>query len=163
MANSNRREESLIKTFSDGELIVAEGEMSAEMYIVQEGAVVVSKKTKNGDVILGELGRGDFFGEMAMLESMPRNASVRAKGEVKVVVLHSGGFLLKLRRDPTFAFEVIQHLSGRVRRLNETIVRMIDEQQVDMESLASLVWLEQEGVPTAVVDAAVPAVAEAVG
>lgn len=158
MANG-KREESLVKIFADGELIVAEGEISTEMYIVQEGAVVVSKKTKNGDLILGELGRGDFFGEMAMLESMPRNATVRAKGTVKVVVLHSGGFLLKLRRDPTFAFEVIQHLSGRVRRLNETIVRMIDGQPVDMEAVASMILLEQEGVPTVMVDAS-PKVAE---
>jgi CRP-like cAMP-binding protein len=68
------------------------------------------------------LDRGAFFGEMSLLEGLPRSATARAVGKVSLLVLRPGSLLLQIRRDPTFAFELLQQLSGRIRELNDKLV-----------------------------------------
>lgn len=115
----NQRE--LERTFTDGEVIFKEGDESREMFIIRYGQVAISKRLGNEEVVLARRGRGEFFGEMALLESLPRMGTARAIGRVRVLVLNSGGFLQKVRRDPAFAFELLQCLSGRFRVLNEQV------------------------------------------
>jgi CRP-like cAMP-binding protein len=73
-------------------------------------------------VRLAVLGRGSFFGEMSLLEGLPRSATARAIGPTSLLVLRSGSLLLQIRRDPTFAFELLQQMSHRIRQLNEKLV-----------------------------------------
>lgn len=68
-----------------GQCVVAEGEPGNAMYLVLKGRVGVEKQSPDGGVQrLALLERGDFFGEMSIVECMPRSASVRA---VEPVVL----------------------------------------------------------------------------
>lgn len=112
------------RSYADGEVIVAEGEHGTEMFVIQTGRVRVTKRTPDGEMDLATLDRGDFFGEMSLLESLPRIATVRAVGPTRVLAIRSGELLMKIRRDPTFAFELLQRLSGRVRALDEEIARL---------------------------------------
>lgn len=123
----------LIKVCADGEVIFREGDTTQEMYVVQSGEVLVTKKTMDGPVTLAVLGRGSFLGEMSLLESLPRSASAHAKGPTKLLRIQSGGFLLKIRRDPTFAFELMQSLSQRVRTTNEKLMEAV--QRGDLEAV----------------------------
>ena len=116
-----------VEEFADGEIIVREGEESREMYVIQHGAVVVTKRIEGKEVELARLTRGDFFGEMSLLESLPRNATVRAEGPAQLLVIKPGGLLLKIRRDPTFAFEMLQHMSHRIRDLNERVASLMHD------------------------------------
>jgi len=111
------------KVFRDGEFIVREGERTREMYVIQSGKVAITKNVEGQEIQLATLGRGDFFGEMSLLESMARDANARAVGETKLLVIAAGGLLLRLRRDPTFAFEMLHRLSGRIRTLNAKVVQ----------------------------------------
>ena len=104
-----------LRDYADGECVFTEGENSFEMYVVQSGTVVVSKS----GLELAVLRRGDFLGEMSLLESLPRSATVVARGPARLLCIQPGGFLLKIRRDPTFAFELLQSLSRRIRCANE--------------------------------------------
>lgn len=106
------------REFSPDDDIVREGDLGSQMYIIQRGRVAIFKLVGEQQVKLAELGKGDFFGEMSLLEGLQRSATVRAVEPTSVLVVEPGGFLLKIRRDPTLAFELLQHLSGRVRRLN---------------------------------------------
>ena len=65
------------------------------------------------------LGRGEFFGEMSLLEGLTRSADVFASEDTELVCISSGGLLLKIRRDPTFAIEMLRSFSGRLRIANE--------------------------------------------
>ncbi|MEP4378373.1 MAG: cyclic nucleotide-binding domain-containing protein [Alphaproteobacteria bacterium] len=123
-----RFEQELEKVFQDGEVIVREGDLTREMYIIQSGQAVATKRAGDHEIILNTMEKGDFFGEMSLLESEPRSATVRAKGEVRVYVIHSGGFLLKIRRDPTFAFEMLQKMSGRIRSLSGRYADEVERQ-----------------------------------
>ncbi len=134
-----RRE--LDRVFTDGELIFQEGDDSREMFVIREGQVAISKRIGREEVVLARLGRGEFFGEMAMLESLPRIGTARAVGRVRLLALHSGGFLQKVHRDPAFAIEMLQQLSGRFRLLNEQVasfMAMLDETDPIRHRLAAL-------------------------
>lgn len=115
-----------IRDFNDGDVIFREGDDSREMYVVISGEVVVAKKSAQGEVVLAQLKKGDFVGEMSLLESLPRSASARAKGVTKLLSIHPGGFLLKIRRDPTFAFEMLQTLSRRIRVTNDALMKELN-------------------------------------
>jgi CRP/FNR family cyclic AMP-dependent transcriptional regulator len=112
----------LCRVYEDGQLICREGEAGSEMFVILRGAVRVLKAAPNGALELAVLKRGDFFGEMSVLEELPRDASAQAVGETEVLVMAPGALVVRLRRDPTFAFELLRRLSGRVRSLNARLV-----------------------------------------
>jgi CRP-like cAMP-binding protein len=110
-----------LQKFADGETIFVENESSSEMFVVRSGKVEISKSVGDHSMRLAVLERGSFFGEMSLLEGLPRSATARAIGAVELLVLKPGSLLLRIRRDPTFAFELLQQLSGRIRDLNEKL------------------------------------------
>ena len=112
-------------SFEDGQYLFREGDSGTEMYVIQEGQVRVTKRTEGGELHLGTLGRGDFLGEMALLEGMPRDADARAVGPTRVLSIGQGGLLMRIRRDPTFALELLNALSGRVRDLNARLAQLV--------------------------------------
>ena len=116
--NSGRFAAEVERSYEPGEDIVREGEAGAQLFIIQSGVVTVVRRVGAREVEFATLGKGDIFGEMSLLEGLPRSATVRAVEPTRVLVVEPGGFLLKIRRDPTLAFELLQQLSGRVRRLN---------------------------------------------
>lgn len=124
---SERFADEYVLEFQDGETIFKEGDEGREMYIVQKGEVDVVKQGAWGEVLLAVLRQGDFVGEMALLESMPRSATANAKGHTRLLVLQPGGFLLKIRRDPTLAFEMLQHLSRRIRTINDRLLEALNQ------------------------------------
>jgi CRP-like cAMP-binding protein len=111
-----------LQKFADGETVFTENESSSEMFVVRTGKVEISKSVGGHSMRLAVLERGSFFGEMSLLEGLPRSATARAIGAVELLVLRPGSLLLQIRRDPTFAFELLQQLSGRIRDLNENLV-----------------------------------------
>ncbi|KAF1788513.1 Cyclic nucleotide-binding-like [Phytophthora cactorum] len=81
-------------TYSDGEMIIKQGDVGDTFFIVEEGNVSCQMEGprgfKNSDAMRTELAildPGDYFGEMALLSDMPRNASIYAKGSVKCLSL----------------------------------------------------------------------------
>ena len=108
----------LEEAFEDGQVIVEEGDRSRQMYVIQHGQVAIFKSAGGREELLATLQKGDFFGEMSLLESLPRDATARAVGKTRVLTIHPGGLLVRIRRDPTFALEMLQRLSSRIRRMN---------------------------------------------
>ena len=102
------------RRFGAGEHIVQRGEAADEMFVIRSGSVEI----RRDDGVVAVLGAGDFFGEMSLLESLPRDADAIALTDVELLVITQGGLLVRLRRDPTFALEMLHALSGRVRTLN---------------------------------------------
>jgi len=113
-------------SFDDGMYLFHQGEPGTEMFVIQNGEVEVTKRAGERLVRLGTLGRGDFLGEMSLLEGLPRDADARAVGPTRVLVIGQGGLLMRIRRDPTFALELLTCLSGRVRELNARLTQPSD-------------------------------------
>ena len=134
------------RDYKDGQLICTEGEVSNEMFVLLRGRVRVYKQGEHGEVDLVVLNRGDFFGELSVLEDLPRDASARAVGKTRVLVISAAGLLVRLRRDPTFAFEILRRLSSRLSKLNSRLLGLIDEQGAAHPRLANEVPEKRESL-----------------
>ena len=103
------------RTFSDGELICAQGEAGDCMYVIQHGKVVVTRSDDGREIEIGELGRGDIFGEMSIFDKRPRSATVRARGPATILTLDKRAFLRRVHEDPSLAFRLMKKMSERIR------------------------------------------------
>uniref|UniRef100_A0A8K9XP16 cAMP-dependent protein kinase type II-alpha regulatory subunit n=1 Tax=Oncorhynchus mykiss TaxID=8022 RepID=A0A8K9XP16_ONCMY len=88
-----------MKTFSDGERIIMQGDRADCFYIVETGEVKIMMKSKtkanqedNVEVEITRCSRGQYFGELALVTNKPRAASVYAVGEVKCLVIDIQAF-----------------------------------------------------------------------
>ena len=97
--------------FAAGEPVFTEGEPGDALYLVVEGAV----KVHRGDKQLAQIGIREVFGEMAMLDSEPRSASVTALKDAVLLKIGRDEFRDVLQERPEIAIGVIQVLSRRLR------------------------------------------------
>ncbi|MBD3316370.1 MAG: cyclic nucleotide-binding domain-containing protein [Chitinivibrionales bacterium] len=111
------------RSFAVGEAIVHENDdESRTFFIIAEGNVhVVSRSPEGKQTILATLGRGDFFGEMAVLDGEPRSASVVAAEECRLFMLYHRNLLHILNKHPRIAIEMLVAMSRRLRRSNRQI------------------------------------------
>ena len=110
-----------------GDYAFRENDDNRDLFIIQDGVIEIVKHTAQGEMKLTEFVKGEFFGDMALLQGGPRFASARAKINCRLLVLRPGGFLLKIRRDPTFAFEMLQQLSQRIKVSNDRLFTVIQK------------------------------------
>ena len=136
--HKHRMESGLEQIYQDGDVIIKEGDKGSEMYIIKSGAVSITKETGKGETKLATLSAGDFFGEMALFERTRRSATVRAIGETRVIVLHAGNFLYRIRQDPTFVFEIMAKMSRRIRGLNEELILLLERSEFDAKDLETI-------------------------
>lgn len=116
--------ESSSLTVPAGEHVFREGDLGTEMYIIQEGTVAISKTLAGVTHQMSTLERGDFFGEMALLEHLPRTADAVAQTDAKLIVINGSRFDEMLRKNPEIAVRIIRKYSQRLREANELIERL---------------------------------------
>ncbi len=121
-----RKSGTLGKEYQDGYIIVREGDTGHCMYEIQEGTVEVIGEKDGKEVKLALLGKGDFFGEMAIFERELRSASVRASGKVLALTVDKKTLLTRISADPTLAFRLLEKMSGRIREMDKEIVQLKD-------------------------------------
>ena len=105
-----------------GEVLFYEKEPSNDMYIVLEGRVKASLFDEQGnELVLAELGPGEFIGEMGIIDQLPRSATVLAEENTKLAVLRRETFLKIIRENPDIALNVIKALVARLRRTDDMV------------------------------------------
>lgn len=102
--------------YKKGETIVKEGEQAVAFFMVVKGKVEVAKGAKNAQK-LAETGPGGFFGEMALLDGAPRNATIRALEDTECLVLSRWDFIAELRTNPHIAVAMLPYFSKRLREM----------------------------------------------
>jgi F420-non-reducing hydrogenase small subunit len=96
------------------------------MFIVQSGAVEVSRRRDGGKVVLTVLEKGDFFGEMALVDGRPRSATVTAIARSRLLSLSGRIFLENIAYEPDAVLSVLDALARRIDRLTRQVRTMID-------------------------------------
>ena len=96
--------------FQPGDEVVRRGEIGRELYLISRGEVDVTDAT---GAVLATLGEGNFFGEISLLTSAPRNATVRAKSHCDLFVLEKSDFARVLRDRPHFLKTIMEIAQGR--------------------------------------------------
>ncbi|MGC8964997.1 MAG: Crp/Fnr family transcriptional regulator [Brevinematia bacterium] len=113
------------KIYDEGKVIFNEGDYGKEMFIIVEGKVKIVKKVGNIEKVLMVLDKGDFFGEMALVEDKPRSASAIALTTCKLIVIDKNLLKSLIMRNPEFAYKMIIKMSQRIRETNKQIEEMI--------------------------------------
>ena len=97
--------------FRAGETIVKEGEAGLGLYVILDGQALVKRKGKT----IAKLGRGNFFGELALLDNQPRSADVIAVEQTKCLVLLRWDFWSLVEKDKTIVRQLLQEMARRQR------------------------------------------------
>jgi CRP/FNR family transcriptional regulator, cyclic AMP receptor protein len=120
------------------------GEAGDAMYIIERGKVRISVDARDGrELTLTELGRGDFFGEMALLDGQPRSANATASEESRLAVLSRQHFLsFIMRGNPNVALEMMTALANRLRHTDE-LLRHTATRNVNVEEAARLTFADR--------------------
>jgi CRP-like cAMP-binding protein len=89
--------EAMRTRFPSGTIIFSEGDLGLTMYVIESGEVEITKRIAGKDRVLAKLGKGDFFGEMCMLEdSYPRAAAAAAVTDDEAVIIDQSAFTRSL-------------------------------------------------------------------
>ena len=109
------------KLYSDGEVIIKQGDAGNCMYVIQSGEVEVISDNNGKEVRLAIRKEGDFFGEMSLFSKELRSATIRALGDTRILTVDRKNLLKSIQKDPSLAFRIIETLSKRIRDLSEEI------------------------------------------
>ncbi|GAA3096253.1 MULTISPECIES: Crp/Fnr family transcriptional regulator [Nonomuraea] len=110
----------LTRRYRSGQIIFHQGDPGESLYVLLDGLVKVVFTTEHGDeIVLNMLGRGDTFGEMALLDDSPRSASIVTARPAWVFALPRARLLELMREHPGLADEFLRLLGRMVRRLTD--------------------------------------------
>ena len=94
-----------------GKVLVEEGKPGHEFFLIEDGTAEVRRNNRK----IATLGRGQFFGELSLLDRGPRSATVIANSDMTLVVLGQREFLGVIDEVPAMAHKLLAALAGRLR------------------------------------------------
>lgn len=107
--------------YKQGERIFSEGQPGKEMYVVESGRIKIFLTAQDRELTLAILKKGDFFGEMALLEDLPRSASAAAVETTRLIAIGKGDFKFLIQEHPEIAMKVLGRFSTRLRDADNLI------------------------------------------
>jgi len=112
-----------VREYKDGDVVIKEGDKGDELFIVLEGKVRVQR----GEQVLTTLGPGEHVGEMALIRSVPRSATVVAAGPAELIAIRRQDFFEILRKEHEVAVKMLwQFLGVLADRLDQTSSELHD-------------------------------------
>jgi CRP/FNR family cyclic AMP-dependent transcriptional regulator len=109
------------RTYQPGAVIVRQGDTSMSFYVVLSGTVRVVRQSAGDIVDIVEEGPGSFFGEMGVIDDLPRAATVQALTQTECGLLAKWDFQRELSADPGIALSLISVLNSRIRTLEDRL------------------------------------------
>ncbi len=122
------------------DVIFRKGDIGSSMFIIEEGSVEISipgdNKTKEIRVSL--LSKGDFFGELSIIDGLPRTATANAVDDCKLLEMNRKDFINFLTHHPTVSISVISEIGKRLRATNELVTSLASKNaNVEMDERMS--------------------------
>lgn len=131
--------------YKAGDFIFREGDLGTEMYIINEGKVEILNVVGDEEQVLAVLEKGDFFGEMSVLEDLPRAATARAATDVRLLQINGSTFDQLLQGNPEIAVRMMRKLSRRLRETDEMIKSLLGTKITSREMPRPDVQVTAEG------------------
>ncbi|WP_246943904.1 methyl-accepting chemotaxis protein [Bacillus pinisoli] len=119
-------------TFPVGAIIFQEGDLSREMYSVIKGKVNIFIESEGNMIQVAQFKPGDFFGEMALLEGLPRSGTAVAAEAAELLVVSEENFIRSMKSDNELPWKVMKALSMRIRHQNQTIAERVGKDLSDV-------------------------------
>ena len=112
--------EKCINEYGVGDVIFEEGSKGRELYVVLDGQVEIAKINGASKTVIITLGKGEFFGEMAVIDGSSRSATAIAASEnTRVMRINHARFVYLVSQQPAFALMIMDALSKRLRASND--------------------------------------------
>ena len=113
------------RNLKKGDVLFRKGDEGTALYIIIKGRIKITVPSKLGDEItLAILGQSDFFGEMALLDSLPRSADATAVEETLLYVLNRSDFLSFLIHNENAVRSILYALSSRLRKTDDFLTEV---------------------------------------
>jgi signal transduction histidine kinase len=148
--------------FEAGEVIFYEGEAGDAMYLIRAGGVAVIRGTFDAPLILGYRDAGEFVGEMALIDDLPRSATVVALSEVQLLKITREDFQQLLDESSLLDHNLLRKLSTRLRASDDErsaiaaaqqrLAEHVNELEAEKQQLLEVQRLQQETVDLIVHD-----------
>jgi CRP-like cAMP-binding protein len=139
-----------LRTYRKGEIICEKGEPGDALFVTRSGKVRVYTTDESGhEVALHIYGPGSFFGELALLDGLPRSASVDALEQSDILVLPREEFLAQLEAHPHIILHIIRAITKRLRITTERAEQMAFLNIYGRLALQLLDLAEKHGKPMA--------------
>lgn len=117
-----------------GEIVFKEGDTGNHMYIVLDGAIEITLMLDGRRIPVARLGKGDFFGEMSLLEGLPRSGTASAAEFTKLLLVEEPAFQKLITADSAIALRIMKALSSRIRNMNKELAQRIGK---DLQEVAA--------------------------
>jgi CRP-like cAMP-binding protein len=116
--------DSLARIYPAGAVLFEEGDPGSRMYVVRTGRVKIARRVAGADVTLAVLGPGEFFGEMAVLEKLPRTATATVLDDARLIEVDESSFELLVRRSE-ISSRLLRRLSARLREADRQLQALL--------------------------------------
>lgn len=131
-----------------GEILFQEGDLASEMYVVQSGAVRLFRVRDGAKQELAVMEKGDFFGELAVLEGLPRTSAAEAVGDIELIEINSATFDRMIRANIEIAVRMLRKLSNRLQEANSRLESLTQADSVTRrEAVATRVDMDRPATP----------------
>ena len=112
--------EKCINEFDVGEVIFEEGSTGRDLYVVLDGKVDIAKINGPNKTVIVTLGKGEFFGAMAVIDGSSRSATaISSAPQTRVMRINHARFVYLVSQQPAFALMIMDALSKRLRASND--------------------------------------------
>ncbi len=122
--------------YKKGESIICEGERSDCAYIIEFGSVEVFKSLPNGEQqFLGVLNQGDIFGELGLIDGLPRSATVKALDACRIQKISHEAFNSLAQQNPKALMPILKIIASRLRQTLK-LVNRLENKRVEPEAVS---------------------------
>src|ERR1700682_3773659 len=116
--------EKCINEYEVSDVIFEEGSVGRELFVVLEGKIDIVKQSGASRTLIVTLGKGEFFGEMAVIDGSSRSATaIAAAPKTRVMRINHARFVYLVSQQPAFALMIMDALSKRLRASNAVTFR----------------------------------------
>lgn len=141
-----------LSRYKKGAVLFQEGDEGDTMFIIQSGSVAIKKSVVGGgDVQVSMMEKGDFFGEMSILERQPRSAKAEMLEDGALIAINSETFGEMLRSNPEIAVRMLRKYSLRLRDMNRLLESLGAEQSARPEPVSLEAPISMEAAAVAAV------------
>jgi CRP/FNR family cyclic AMP-dependent transcriptional regulator len=114
-------------TFEDNDIVFHAGDTADCAFVIMKGAVDILTDTENGPVVALTLQQNQLFGELALFNGVPRSATLRAQGQIKVMRITADMFLKLLSENSALALDVMRQLSDKLAKSHHHVEMLQQE------------------------------------
>ena len=126
----------ILETYDKGRVVISEGEMKEKFYILFEGGVNVLKNYAQKDQsLLAELKPGDMFGELSLIDDLPRSATVVTSESSKLLTINKAKFEELISQSSQLSFSIMKWMSAMIRRFNKNFVDTLQQRNAELERI----------------------------